>query len=382
MIYLDHNATTPVDPRVREGVLKGLETFGNPSSRHQLGLKARELLEKSRQKVAWMLNADPSEVVFTSGGTESNNLAIIGYTLQFKGGHIVSTQMEHPSVLKALEYLSSSGFEVSLVRPDSSGVIEPDAVKEALREDTILVSIMHSNNETGVLQPIGEISSILKDKGVVFHTDASQSVGRVPVDVRDLGVDMLTIAGHKFHAPKGIGALYVRDGIRLSPVLYGGGQERGLRPGTEPLPLIVGLSIASVLARQELPERTRHMQEVTALLWRALQERIDRLRLNCEEAPRLPNTLNITIEGVSGRELVSSLAEEVALSAGSACHEGGETPSHVLMAIGISPEDALSSVRLSTGKDTTTEDVLKAAELISRRVEELRTKEDTRHILM
>ncbi len=371
MIYLDHNATTPVDSRVKEEVLKALDIFGNPSSSHLLGREAKYVLERARQKVAELIGADPSEIVFTSGGTESNNLALIGYILNFRQGHIITTMIEHPSIMKTVSYLKQKGYSVTLLKPEQSGRINPEEVKKALRPDTVLVSIMHSNNETGVIQPIEEIAEVVKDSDAVFHTDAAQSIGKVEVNVDKLGVDMLTIVSHKFYGPKGIGALYIRKGVKVNPILYGGGQERGIRPGTESIPLIAGLGKAAELALKELPDRKRHLQSITDRLWKGLREMIPDITLNGENAPRLPNTLNISIRGIVGAELVQSLSEEVAISAGSACHEGRCTPSEVLTAMGLTPEEALSSVRISTGKDTTVEQVNKAIFLISEKVSSL-----------
>jgi|Deesub1362B_J571_1020462.scaffolds.fasta_scaffold00223_10 cysteine desulfurase len=371
MIYLDHNATTPVDSRVKEEVLKALDIFGNPSSSHLLGRKAKYVLEMARQKVAELIGADPSEIVFTSGGTESNNLALIGYILNFRQGHIITTMIEHPSIMKTVLYLKQKGYSVTLLRPEQNGRINPEDVKKALRPDTVLVSIMHSNNETGVIQPIEEIAGIVKDSDAVFHTDAAQSIGKVEVNVDRLGVDMLTIVSHKFYGPKGIGALYIRKGVKVNPILHGGGQERGVRPGTESIPLIAGLGKAAELSLKELPDRKRHLQSITETLWKGLRRMIPDITLNGENAPRLPNTLNISIRGIIGAELVQSLSEEVAISAGSACHEGRCTPSEVLTAMGLTPEEALSSVRISTGKDTTVEQVNKATFLISEKISSL-----------
>jgi cysteine desulfurase len=372
MIYLDHNATTPVDNRVKEEILRALDIFGNPSSSHILGREAKEILEEARQKVAELIGADPSEIVFTSGGTESNNLALIGYLLNFRQGHIITTMIEHPSIMKTVLYLKQKGYSVTLLRPEQNGRINPENVKKALRPDTVLVSIMHSNNETGVIQPIEEIAEVVKDSDAVFHTDAAQSIGKVEVNVDKLGVDMLTIVSHKFYGPKGIGALYIRKGVKLNPILYGGGQERGLRPGTESLPLIAGLGKAAEFALKELPDRKRHLETITDTLWEGLKRMIPDITLNGENAPRLPNTLNISIKGIVGAELVQRLSQEVAISAGSACHEGQCTPSEVLTAMGFSPEEALSSVRISTGKDNTLGEIEEALQLISEKVSLLR----------
>ncbi len=365
MIYLDHNATTPIDPEVKTAVTEALEVFGNPSSTHRAGREARDLVERSRESVAGLIGAAAEEIVFTSGGTESNNLALAGYAGAVGGGHIISSSIEHPSVLNVLEHLGKRGFEITLVGTDRGGAVDPEEVRKALRGDTILVSIMHSNNETGVIQPVEEISAIVRERGIPLHTDAAQSVGKIPLTVEGLGCDMMTIVSHKFYGPKGIGALYVRKGIRLRPLMFGAGHEKGLRPGTENIPGIAGLGKASDKAGREVSRHAEHTGKVTNLLYRKLRDLLPRTRWNGETSPRLPNTLNVSIGGVSGAELVEALKEDVAISAGSACHSGVCRPSEVLLAMGLDPSDALSAVRISTGKGTSEEDVLKAAELIA-----------------
>jgi cysteine desulfurase len=371
MIYLDNNATTPIDPEVKDAIIEGLESFGNPSSVHIFGRKARELIESSRVKVAELINASDEEVFFTSGGTESNNMAIIGYSLNFKKGHIISTLIEHPSVLQPLSYLQELGYSITLLKPDSEGIIDPEDVKRALRPDTILVTIMHANNETGAIQPIEEIGEILKEHDAVFHTDAAQSIGKIDVDVNAMGVDLLTVVSHKFYGPKGIGALFVRKGIRLRRILHGAGHERGLRPGTENTPLIAGLGKAAEIAKRDHSERKSHLKDITKALLDELQELIPGTRLNGSHRKRLPNTLNLRFSGIEAHRLVESLSGHVAISAGSACHEGKYTPSDVLISMGLSTEDALSSVRISTGKDNTMEEMKEAARLISEAIKNL-----------
>ncbi len=372
MIYLDNNATTPVDPEVKDHVLKGLELFGNPSSIHTPGRRARELIEWARLKVAELINAADDEVYFTSGGTESNNLAIIGYCRNFKRGHIISTVIEHPSVLMPLSYLQEAGYAVTLIRPGSDGRVDSSEIKKALRPDTILVTVMHANNETGTVQPLEEIAAIVREHDAVFHTDAAQSIGKIDVDVNELGVDMLTVVSHKFYGPKGVGALFVRKGIALKRILHGAGHERGLRPGTENTPLIAGLGKASEITRRDLPRRRQYLESLTGLLLEELVRLLPDVRLNGSAEYRLPNTLNIQFPGVEGYRLVEELSREVAISAGSACHEGKYTPSDVLVSMGLSPEEALSSVRISTGKDNSPEEMKLAAGLIHDAVSRLR----------
>ncbi len=372
MIYLDHNATTPVDREVKEAVCSSLDLYGNPSSTHAPGRKARELIDRARASVAELIGARPEEIVFTSGGTESNNLAIIGCVQSLGKGHIVTTGIEHPSVMNPLRYLQKQGFRVTFLGTDHNGAVCPDDILKALEPDTVLVTVMHSNNETGVFQPVREIGAALKERGVPFHTDAAQSIGKVPVNVQDLGADMMTIVSHKFYGPKGVGALYVRRGVRLQPMMHGAGHEGGLRPGTENIPGIAGLGKASEMARRDIHHRVEHTGRVTGLLHQRLLELIPGIRLNGEAAPRLPNTLNISIKGITGAALVGSLEDKVAISAGSACHSGVCTPSEVLLSMGLSRTEALSAVRISTGKDTTEEEVLEAAELIAEAVARLR----------
>jgi cysteine desulfurase len=368
MIYLDHNATTPVDMEVRDAVCDALNVYGNASSSHIAGKEAHELLEGARTAVAELIGASPEEIIFTSGGTESNNLAIIGFVQSFGKGHIISSRIEHPSVTNPLKYIEKQGYGITLVGTDHNGAVKPEDILNELRSDTILVTIMHSNNETGVIQPIKEIAAILKDRGIVFHTDAAQSVGKAPLNIKALGCDMATIVSHKFYGPKGIGALYLRKGTRLHSIMYGAGHERGLRPGTENIPAIAGFGKASEIAKRDMTQRVEHTERVTGMLYRKLLDLIPEIKLNGKTARKLPNTLNISIKGIVGADLVNSLNDTVAISAGSACHSGTCTPSDVLLAMGLSPSETLSAVRISTGKDTTEDDVLKASELIAEAV--------------
>ncbi len=372
IIYLDNNATTPLLPEVKEAIRAALECFGNPSSLHSPGRQCRALYEQARGDVARMVGATPEEIIFTSGGTEANNLAILGYCLQFKKGHIITSLIEHPSVMNPVLKLQKMGYSVSFVRPSSSGVIDPEDVLKKIRGDTILVSIMHANNETGALQPIRQVSEFLKDREIVLHTDAAQSIGKTPVDVHALGVDLMTIVPHKFHGPKGIGALYVKKGTKLRPILHGASQEGGLRPGTENLILAAGFGQAAKMVYKEIDRREAYLGRITDLLYKELKDHIPELVLNTGNGPRLPNTLNLSIKGVNGHALVEALKDRVAFSTGSACHEGRTTASEVLLAMGLPAAQAVSRVGLSTGLLNSPEEMSLAAELIAEAVRRLR----------
>ncbi|GAB5046501.1 cysteine desulfurase family protein [Thermodesulfovibrio sp. TK110] len=369
MIYLDYNATTPLEPRVKEEIIKAFEEFGNPSSSHEYGKKARQIIESARTKVANLIDAAPEEIIFTSGGTESNNLAIFGRAICFDSGHIITSKIEHPSVLNPCKQLARMGYEVTFLPVSSKGVVDPDDVKKAIRKDTILVTIMHSNNETGVIQPVKEIAEILMEKEIPFHTDCAQSTGKVKVSVKKLPVSMLTLAGHKFYAPKGTGVLYLRKDFFIKPLLFGASHEKGLRPGTENTPYIAGLGKAAEIVSEEFDTITEHLKHVTEPLLKGLIE-IPGIKLNGAEAPRLPNTINVSIKGIIADEFVERISHRVAISAGSACHAGIRKPSHVLLSMGLSEDEALSSIRISTGKFTTLQEVMEAIEIIK---QELKT---------
>jgi len=372
MIYLDHNASTPVDPEVADAVHSVLRTnFGNPSSGHDIGLRAKASMEKARLQVAELIGASPPEVVFTSGGTEANNLAIIGTALKKKKGHIITSLIEHPSVMNPCRHLEAMGFGCTYVGVNHGGRVALEDIRKAIRKDTFLITIMHANNETGVFQPIEEIGALAREKGISIHTDAAQTVGKVPVNVEKLNVDMLTVATHKFYGPKGIGALYMRKGIELNPLLFGAGHERGLKPGTENVPGIAGLGKACEMAGIYMKDRVSHTKKLTTMLCNGLMERISGLRINGHETLRLPNTLNVCIPGVNSTDLLEMIKNNVAASSGSACHAGENKPSAVLMAMGISEADAMSSIRLSTGKDTTEEEIRESVEIIDKAVQAL-----------
>jgi cysteine desulfurase len=354
MIYLDNNATTPLAAKVVLAMDKCLkDNFGNPSSAHSYGSKARTAVEKARKQLADLIGASPDEIFFTSGGTEANNLAIFGTAKRFKSGHVITSCIEHPSVLKPLKYLEQQGFRVTYLPVDKYGFVSTVSLIQNLRKDTILITVMHSNNETGVIQPIAEIGKIANDRGIIFHSDAAQSVGKVPVDVKKLGAGLLTIVSHKFYGPKGIGALYKKSALELEPILYGASHEKGLRPGTENVCSIVGLGKAAESARKELRSRVHNMKYLSEMLYDGLRKRIPGLKLNGHPSKRLPNTLNISFPNIIGSVLLEKFKNEVAASTGSACHEGRHTPSPVLKAMGLSDERALSAVRFSLGRDTT-----------------------------
>lgn len=373
MIYLDYNATTPIDPRIKEEIIRVLDEFGNPSSSHSFGIKAKQIVEASRQKVAKMLGAQPEEIIFTSGCTEANNLAIFGRVLCFSKGHIITSSIEHPSVINPCRQLERIGYEVTYLPVSSHGIVDPDDLKKTIRKDTIFVTIMHSNNETGVLQPIREISEILIEREIPFHTDCAQSIGKVDISVNKLNVTMLSIAGHKFYAPKGIGALYIKSGFMIKPIIFGASHERGLRPGTENVPLIAALGRACEIVNDELEETEKHLRTLTDALLKGLLK-IKGVKLNTGDVPRLPNTLNISIDGILADEFVQRIGDRVAISAGSACHAGVRKPSHVLLAMGIEGEDALSAVRISTGKFTSFEEISQALRIFEEEIKLLRQR--------
>jgi cysteine desulfurase len=376
-LYLDYNATTPIAPSVQEAMLPFLrEHYGNPSSSHALGRACHEAIEDARSQVASLLDAEPEEIVFTSGGTEANNLALKGVMLREAPpveGHLIISAVEHPAVEVPADFLERLGIDVTVVPCDGEGVVDPAAVKAALRSDTKLVSVMHANNEIGVIQPLNEIAQICHAQGVLVHTDAAQSAGKIPVSVPALDVDLLTLAGHKFYAPKGVGALYVRPGVALEPLLHGAGHESGLRAGTENTPYLVGLGKAASLARRAMDDTGRRLTTLRDRMLQRLRIAIgDRLTVNGEHAERLPNTLSVNFPQVAGQALLGRLPELCA-STGSACHSGTTTMSATLSAIGLSPAEARGTVRLSLGWYTSEEDVDRAVELLVGAWEDLQT---------
>jgi cysteine desulfurase len=364
-VYLDHNATTPIAPQVLDAMRPYLERhFGNPSSAHHCGATASEAVAGARLEVSALLGCEPECVVFTGSGSEADNLALKGVSLARRGDgdHIVTSAIEHPAVLGPCRYLEARlGYRLTIVPVDGSGIVDPDDVLRAIEPGTVLISVMHANNEVGTLQPIAEIARLARQRGIAMHTDAAQSVGKIAVDVDALGVDLLTVAGHKMYAPKGIGALYVRPGTRLDPLVHGGGQERGIRAGTENVPYVAGLGAACALAGRRL--RARAPLEIMRLrdrLHEALRSAVPGLALNGHPDHRLPNTLNVSFPARHGESLLEQ-TPAVAAATGSACHSGRNEPSAVLTAMGAGSERALGAVRLSLGYDTTAADVDAAA---------------------
>jgi cysteine desulfurase len=370
-IYLDYNATTPIDPAVLEAMLPYLRAeFGNPSSAHVYGKAAHDAVDRARQQVADLLGAHPDEIIFTGGGSEASNHALKGVVfVKLRGifgrwardAHLITSAVEHPATLQPCEFLKRMGCRVTVLPVDRHGLVDPEAVRKALERSTTLVSIMHANNEVGTLQPIREIAQLAHARGVPVHTDAAQSLGKVAVNVDELGVDLLTVAGHKLYAPKGVGVLYVRRGVKLEPFIHGAGHEGGRRAGTENVPYVVGLGKACELARQSLPQATERLRRLRDRLWERLRAGLgENVVLNGHLERRLPNTLNVNFVGHIGSELLAKVPE-VAASTGSACHEGHVTVSPVLCAMGVPPQLSRGALRLSVGRFTTEEEVDRAA---------------------
>jgi cysteine desulfurase len=371
-IYLDYNATTPVDPLVATAMSPFLSThFGNPSSAHAYGRASREAMGIAREQVAQILGCAADEIVFTGSGSESDMLAIRGsvLALQKRGKHIITQVTEHPAVLNLCQALTRiHNIQVTYLPVDGYGRVNPADVEAAIHERTVLITVMHANNETGTLQPMKELAEIAHRHGVLLHTDASQSVGKIPTLVAELGVDLLTVAGHKLYAPKGIGALYVRRGLQLEPLIYGGGQEAGRRAGTENIAFMVALGAASVIAYEQLDRSQSRMRLLRDRLQQRLESELPNLvHLNGHPTERLPNTLNVSIDGVVGEEILAS-TPEIAASTGSACHEGNTEPSAVLLAMGLARERALGALRLTLGRWSMEGDVEKAADALIRTV--------------
>ena len=375
-IYLDYNATTPLDPEVVKAMQPYLnEYFGNPSSSHSFGTDAKKAVEQARKQVANLINCKPGELVFTSGGTESNNYAIKGYAFAYRerGNHIITSTIEHPAVMEVCKYLESNGFSVSYIPVDEFGVVQLDLLEQAITPQTILITIMHSNNEVGTLQPIAEIARLASKYNLAFHTDAAQSVGKYHVDVKELGVDMLSIAGHKLYAPKGIGALYIKDGIVLEKLMHGANHEQNKRAGTENVIEIVGLGKACEIARRDMAKNLAHMQRMRELLHGKLMEQIPNVKLNGHPQLRLPNTLNVSFKGIEANMIISEMEREgIAASAGAACHTDSVDVSQVLKAINLSTDFAMGTIRFSVGRYTTADEVSKASEAVARIVNRLR----------
>lgn len=367
-IYLDHNATTPIAPEVLEAMLPWLrEHHGNPSSSHAYGRRAAQAVATARAQVAQLIGAQPDEVVFTGCATEANNLALLGVAREVGTSRrrIVISAVEHPAVTAPALFLRDQGWEVTVVPVDEFGRISVEALEQALTSETALVSVMHANNEVGTLQEIREIARLTRPRGIVLHSDAAQSAGKLPLNVHDLGVDLLTLAGHKFNAPKGVGALYVRAGTPVRSITHGADQEHGLRPGTENVALIVALGAAAALAHASLPGITTQLQSLRDRLHAKLQAGVPGLRLNGHPDQRLPNTLHVSFPGISGRSLLAEASDAVAASVGSACHSEQDAVSGVLAAMGFDAERARGAVRLSVGRTTQVADIDRAAEALT-----------------
>ncbi len=360
-IYMDNSATTKPDPEVVSAMLPYFnEYFGNASSLHSFGQEAAGALNRSRQQVADLLGAQPDEIIFTSGGTESDNLALkgIAYLKKNAGKHIITSVVEHPAILNTCKNLQDNGFKVTYLPVDDQGLIDPNDVEDAITDDTILVSIMHANNEIGTIQPIEEISRLVHEKGVLVHTDAVQSIGKIPVNVDDLGVDMLSLSAHKIHGPKGVGALYVRKGTRLESLIHGGGHERGKRSGTENIPGIVGFAKAAELAGQRLEKDAGHLANLRDAAITKILGSISESYLNGHPTQRLPNNVHLRFSYVEGESLLMMLnMKGVAVSTGSACSSKSLEPSHVLAALGIPPKQIHGSLRITIGRENTMDEV-------------------------
>ena len=376
-IYLDHHATTPCDPRVVEAMAPWwTDEFGNAASKtHAFGWKADEAVEASRQQLADLIGADPRELVFTSGATESNNLAILGIARARRehGRHVVTVQTEHRAVLDPCRALEKEGFRVTYLPVDRGGLVDLERLTGSLDDEAVLLSVMHANNEIGVIQPLEEIAAIASARGVPLHSDAAQSGGKLPLNVRELGVDALSLSAHKLYGPKGVGALWVRRGarLRLEPILHGGGHERGLRSGTLPVPLCVGFGRACELVCELREDEARRLARLTESLWKRLSTELGALELNGDAVRRLPGSLNVSFLGVEGEALLVALPD-LAVSSGSACTSATREPSHVLRALGLDEERALSSLRFGLGRSTTQEEVDIAAELLIEQTRRLR----------
>jgi cysteine desulfurase len=373
-IYLDYNATTPHDPEVIAAMRPFFEEeFGNPSSSHSYGSKPKQAVARARQQVASLLNCNPEEIIFTSGGTESNNFAIKGgaETFRQKGNHIITCQIEHPAVLEVCHFLENKGFEVTYLPVDEFGLVNRADLEAVIKKETILISIMHANNEVGTVEPITEIALLAKEHDIIFHTDAAQSVGKISVDVKKLGVDLLSIAGHKVYAPKGVGALFIRQGLAPAKLMHGAGQEMAVRAGTENVLEIVGLGTACEIAKRDLDKNMKHMQAMRDRLHEGLKKGWDQVRLNGHPEKRLPNTLSISFLGMEANRILDAIGTEVAASAGAACHSDTVQISEVLEAMNVPLEWAKGTLRLTTGRMTTEADIDRAVQIINDAVKKL-----------
>lgn len=375
-IYLDHNATTPVHPEVLSRMLPYFsEKFGNPSSLHSLGQEAHLAMDTARNQVAKLIGARADEIIFLSGGTESDNLAIQGvaFANRDKGNHIITSSIEHHAVLNTCKFLEKQGFQVTYLPVDSYGIVDLEALRQAITDKTILITIMHVNNEVGTIQPIEEIGKIARERNIYFHTDAVQSVGKIPVNVKELNVDLLSLSAHKFYGPKGIGALYIKKGVKIQPIIYGGHHERDKRAGTENLPGIVGLGAACEIAMKEMEEKNKHLLMLSEKFYNLVRERIPDIKLNGHPEKRIPGTVNISFAGIEGESILLSLDfEGIEVSTGSACASASLEPSHVLIAMGVPPEIAHGTIRFSFGYTNTIEEVEYTVDVLEKVVKRLR----------
>jgi cysteine desulfurase len=375
-IYLDNAATTPVDPEVLKEMLTFLsDAFGNPSSIHSFGQETRAAVEEARDKIASLISARGEEIVFTGGGTEADNFAIKGaaFANEGKGDHIITTSIEHHAVMESCKFLERRGFRITYLPVGIDGLVDPQDVKKEITDRTILISVMHANNEVGTIEPLAEIGKITREEGIYFHTDAVQTVGHIPVNVDELGIDLLTMSAHKLYGPKGVGALYIRKGTKLIPFIHGGEQERRRRAGTENVPAIVGFGKAAEIAQREMDSVAKHLIRLRGKLIQGMMERIEHIHLNGHPTQRLPNNVNVSIEFVEGESMLLNLdLEGIAASTGSACSSSSLEPSYVLLAMGFSQELAHGSLRFSLGRETTEEDIDRVLEVLPRIIDKLR----------
>ena len=375
-IYLDYNATTPHAPEVIEAMRPFLEEeFGNPSSSHYYGSKPRQAVIRAREQVASLINCKPQEIIFTSGGTESNNFAIKGcaHALRHKGNHIITSQIEHPAILEVCDFLEATGFEITRLPVDEYGLVKVTDVEAAIKKETLLISVMHANNEVGTIQPVAEIGRLAQKHDIVLHTDAAQSVGKIPIDVGRLGVGLLSIAGHKVYAPKGVGALYIRQGLLPEKFMHGAGQEMAVRAGTENVLEIVGLGAACEIAGRDLEKNMKHMRAMRDRLYAGIKKGWDQVKLNGHPQQRLPNTLSISFLGLEANRILDAVGKEVAASAGAACHSDTVQISAVLKAMHVPLEWAKGTLRLTTGRMTTARDIDRAAQVICAAVQKMKS---------
>ncbi|MCL5071980.1 MAG: cysteine desulfurase [Actinobacteria bacterium] len=373
-IYLDYNATTPIDPEVIDAMMPFLtEYFGNPSSSHYYGQKAKEAVEKARSQVADFLNCNSNEIIFTSGGTESNNYAIKGlaFSSRNKGSHIVTTRIEHPSVLETCKFLQSEGFEVTYLPVNEFGLVSLYDLEKAITPKTILITIMHSNNEIGTVQPLEQISKLTKKNNIIYHTDAVQSAGKIPIKVENLGVNMLSIAGHKIYAPKGVGALYIQQGIKLTKLIHGAGQENNARAGTENVLEIVGLGKACEIAGRDLDKNADNMRAMRDRLYNGLKKKINDFKLNSQFENCLPNTLSLSFKNIEANQLINKINNILAVSSGAACHSGKSEVSGVLKSLNVPYEWAKGTIRFSTGRMTTADEIDVAVDILINNISSL-----------